>query len=868
MLLRAVMATHLAEGKDVSEMPTLLSNAVASIRQHSLLRETSRSPVASGLKTKSGLNASKAANDAWMEKVFRLLSDSVAENKWAGICLLGVTYRECSRQRFLECFNSWSLKLLPFLKQQTEPVFVRAAACASLTDLFVRLAGFTEMIGVRRDGSSLISKLVQPLLQIIGDKDSNVLLNEAMDLLIAILKSFPSCLRAQSINIEVLLVARLTDLSCQSNACEKCAKALGFLPVVHGDAATWSSFIRRVLIAINSDLDFAFRGMEDPSVGESATRALQPQGHDTPRALGIPAVPASSGIQTGNNFMRQLLPRISYLLQCCNYLLTSPYPTSVPAPIGPLLALVVRILGVDGSKSSSALSSTVFSSQQVALRSELPSLHLSALGLLAATLRGVRGQLVLRGAAIARLLTDHFRHSGGVYSSLRIKLYDVSRQLFVLMGAGMASALAPAVVRSALFDLKGSTSREHLSFSNSMKVPEVGNDSVKLNPRKRKEPGSVPVEQSINGVAESAKDEGDGKPALAVQVAALQALEALLNTGGALLPERWRAEVDAVLAGVAIGVAADTTSFNLSCDEDIGFSRSPDGKSVPIHFQVAAYQALLSSLLAPSGHRPPYLAVGLALFRNGRKEVGTEIATVCARALTALELLIHPRCLPPAYVFTEMGAGLTNSGSSLQDKSRHLSRGGNEYGLSGGSSKKFGYVSMDPWSEVDTWLGYGEATGDDLITRPDSSNAPNGAVNGNPGNLAADRVTSTHHASSDLVTVTSSLATSTIVKTLVTFSTSQGNLEPGSVLERETERVAVSTSGVSTSKDQLQQFPKVVSTSGVSGAPETVEAVPWMSKAVSTSLVSPSKDHDVGSDSDSDGPLPAIVDGDPDSESD
>lgn len=94
----------------------------------------------------------------------------------------------------------------------------------------------------------------------------------------------------------------------------------------------------------------------------------------------------------------------------------------------------------------------------------------------------------------------------------------------------MASALAPAVVRSALFDLKGSTSREHLSFSNSMKVPEVGNDSVKLNPRKRKEPGSVPVEQSINGVAESAKDEGDGKPALAVQVAALQALEALLNT--------------------------------------------------------------------------------------------------------------------------------------------------------------------------------------------------------------------------------------------------------------------------------------------------------------------------------------------------
>lgn len=73
-----------------------------------------------------------------------------------------------------------------------------------------------------------------------------------------------------------------------------------------------------------------------------------------------------------------------------------------------------------------------------------------------------------------------------------------------------------------------------------------------------------------------------------------------------------------MLAGIAIGVAADTTSFRLSCDEDGGHFRSPDGKSVSIHLQVAAYQALLASLLAPSGHRPPYLAVGLALFRNGK----------------------------------------------------------------------------------------------------------------------------------------------------------------------------------------------------------------------------------------------------------
>lgn len=73
-----------------------------------------------------------------------------------------------------------------------------------------------------------------------------------------------------------------------------------------------------------------------------------------------------------------------------------------------------------------------------------------------------------------------------------------------------------------------------------------------------------------------------------------------------------------MLAGVAMKVAADTTSFNLSCDEESSYSRSSSTTSISVDVQVAAYQALLASLLAPCGHRPPYLAQGLALFRNGK----------------------------------------------------------------------------------------------------------------------------------------------------------------------------------------------------------------------------------------------------------
>jgi hypothetical protein len=51
-------------------------------------------------------------------------------------------------------------------------------------------------------------------------------------------------------------------------------------------------------------------------------------------------------------------------------------------------------------------------------------------------------QLLPRGAALVRLLTDHFRHSGGRYPNLRIKLYDISRHLFIAMGAGNFTVVA------------------------------------------------------------------------------------------------------------------------------------------------------------------------------------------------------------------------------------------------------------------------------------------------------------------------------------------------------------------------------------------------------------------------------------------
>lgn len=93
----------------------------------------------------------------------------------------------------------------------------------------------------------------------------------------------------------------------------------------------------------------------------------------------------------------------------------------------------------------------------------------------------------------------------------------------------MTSALAPVVVGSTLLDLKGSSSRDHLPPSNVAKTSRVSTGSQGTNSKKHKEAGGLPGDHSINDLAEVANVEGDVRTPLAVQVAALQALEALLN---------------------------------------------------------------------------------------------------------------------------------------------------------------------------------------------------------------------------------------------------------------------------------------------------------------------------------------------------
>lgn len=447
-----------------------------------------------------------------------------------------------------------------------------------------------------------------------------------------------------------------------------------------------------------------------------------------------------------------------------------------------------------------------------------------------------------------------------------------------------------------------------------------------------------------------------------------------------MLPDRWRAEVDAVLASVAMAAATGSISASFALDEDINFMEGTSiASSSSGDFQVAAYQALLASLLSPCCHRPPYLAQGLAVFRNGtttliitcdaiqpisssfwcsvtlslwfficlpfagRQEAGTEVAAVCAHALLALEPLIHPRCLPPAGTPAAVAAGMSAGRATSATLVPHIQRPNkpipapspqltgvatntaNGFAVPASvSALKIGQLAMDPWAEVDTWLGYGEDFGDDDslfypetdgILVEDYSGAGQGygvslVLNGSEGQLAP----SCDANEEKLAEGSMDLRTQALQREmLLTMQQNMdGAMEKDSVTLEGSfqEQAGVQTSDSSTplkSFSQGQEVRPVVagtqdteaismcvditvakaSAVGMSRLPDTIQdadlcpilerrLIPTSTFGVTTASYPAAEDTfasfndpvEITTDSDSEGPLPAIVDGDPELESD
>ncbi|XP_027159423.1 uncharacterized protein LOC113760878 isoform X3 [Coffea eugenioides] len=524
--------------------------------------------------------------------------------------------------------------------------FVRVASCASMSDLFTRLGGFPN---AKKDGNSQASKLIQPVLKLLNEDSSDAFWEEAISLLCTLTNVFPASVSRHYDGVESSIFSKFMSENCPVSIFKKLAHGLALLPKSRGDEDSWSLMMQKVLIFINNQLNVMFQGLEEEARSSEVVRLLLPPGKDPPPPLGGLTASAKNSDQAMKRPEQVLVSRVSTLMTCCCTMLTDAYPVQVSVPVRSLVALVKRVLMVDGSFSQSSPFMTAMRQDLICL--ELPELHRCSLELLSSNVKGLRSQLLPHVADITRLLTEYFRTC--VLPELRIKVYSIMKVLLMSMGIGIAIYLIQEVISNALLDLDphGRESGGSYSAARSKTLQDALQQCFQ---RKRKHPTSAESvgDQSAKGGLEV--ETSQNMTAISVRIAALEALEALLSVAGAMRSDGWRSNIDRLLITVATNACkvgwADNNSTVVY------------GEATPIwaDFQLAALRALLASLLSPGRVRPPHLAQGLELFHRGSRESGTKISEYCCHALLTLEVLIHPRALP----FIDLQSAVDHYGSA------------------------------------------------------------------------------------------------------------------------------------------------------------------------------------------------------------
>ncbi|XP_052488727.1 uncharacterized protein LOC105773909 isoform X2 [Gossypium raimondii] len=601
------------------ELPSLVSI----VQTHCLLSELDSQSIDPKL-----INTWKSAVDDWLSCLLSLLSSDMSDKCWVGICLLGVTCQECSNQRFLSSYSIWLIKLLSHIQPPADSQLVKIASCTSLADLLTRLARFPE---VKKDGNLLAGKLVQPVLKLLNEDNVEAVWEGAANLLYALIAFFPASIHHYYDKVEAAIALKILSGKYSTKTLKKLGYCLALLPKAKADKDSWSLMMQKFLISINDHLNEAFQGVEEEAKSDEARRLLVSPGKDLPLPLGGASF-------KGTSSERLPTATISTLMFCCCKMLTSSYPVQVTVPVRSMLALVERLLRVDGSLPHTMLP-FMTSVQQELICSELPVLHAYCLELLIAIIKGMRRQLLPHSAYIVRVVTRYFKRCS--LPELRIKLYSIIRMLLVSMGVGIAIYLAPDVIENASYDLN-SLGGEDIETSPANTGPATG-ALPQLSNRKRKhgaKTGSLEEKQDAPSPKVGESNTHQMTP-ITVKMAALDTLEVLLTVGAASKSESWRSSIDSLLMKTAIN----------SCKRGWGNLESNiflphESASVWADFQFSSLRALLTSFLAPARTRPPYLSQGLELFRRGKQEAGMKLAQFCAYALFALEVLIHPRALP------------------------------------------------------------------------------------------------------------------------------------------------------------------------------------------------------------------------------
>uniref|UniRef100_J3MDW5 Pre-rRNA-processing protein RIX1 N-terminal domain-containing protein n=2 Tax=Oryza brachyantha TaxID=4533 RepID=J3MDW5_ORYBR len=279
--------------------PADLARALGAVREQGLLAERAIDPVL--------LEEWSAAVDAWVDRLLALLVSDREHSCWVGTSFLGLTFEECSDDRFAKSYSDWSEKILKTIKAPSCNKMVNMATCTAMATLFVRLAKFSNL---KDEATFFAQKVVQPLLRLFDEDDS--VAEKAADLLGIIIKLFPSSVYRNFNKVESILAAKIMSGQYNLQHSKKLASTLALLPCVRVSHNSLSLMIQKILIMVNNLLN-GYTGHE------IMMPIISPQ-------LGGQENYRDWNFHSSKYFCTFVIPTISALVHCCSVMLTSSYP--------------------------------------------------------------------------------------------------------------------------------------------------------------------------------------------------------------------------------------------------------------------------------------------------------------------------------------------------------------------------------------------------------------------------------------------------------------------------------------------------------------------------------------------------------------
>jgi len=500
-------------------------------------------------------------------------------------------------------FEEVSSACLSFLKQRKKDGVHETVGLQLLERGVVRMHSMSDDVQITRGSAGVVSKIGGLCAQMLQDQNlSEPSTCSLLGCLGACLLGFPSSLK----HVEKLLEDRIGALLLKGGACmHASAVVFAMLPRISGSGEAWGRCSQRLLVSTHKYLDTLLDGLgtvENLNLDSSVEPLLL---HGEKKSQMV--------------LFSEYMESVRGLITSLTRLISGSFQVAVPMPIHGILGLCRRLMNIDVTRIRTIETVGRTAGQVAILAIHLSTLQKDALCMLRKLMQMCQGGIIIP-------------HIYDINSILARYLDSVS-----MLWAHDSDISDESVLRQVLQCVKESIRIDGVAGTTAFFESIKGFATSTISPYLKGGNEDILLKKSTKTYF--ARHEYAGRMllvAMKCHADILGVIEAMFESSALLGEERLYMEDFVLHVATSLCQLVEHTSLHVKGDVT----------RISIAFH-AALKALAAAIAAPSIYRPVHASEALILFRKTASLPLADIRSVSLKAISYLELSMHPKSLTP-----------------------------------------------------------------------------------------------------------------------------------------------------------------------------------------------------------------------------